>query len=82
MGLQTASPKITVELEDTIMPKKLTILKPIGTEINCGMTAAPGVVAREAKSGALTTKVAMLEIQDIRDATIVQASFEPWIVDG
>lgn len=82
IGLQTASPKITVELLDTMIPKKLTILNPMGTEISCGQTAAPGLVARDAKSGALTTRVAMLEMQDMRETTIVHASLEPCTVDG
>lgn len=36
-----------------MIPMKLTSEKPSGTMISCGSTAAAGVVAREAKSGAL-----------------------------
>jgi hypothetical protein len=36
-----------------MIPMKLTIEKPRGTEISCGRIAAAGVFAREAKSGAL-----------------------------
>ena len=36
-----------------MIPMKLTIENPRGTESSCGRTAAEGLVAREAKSGAL-----------------------------
>lgn len=36
-----------------MIPMKLTIENPRGTESNCGRAAAAGVFAREAKSGAL-----------------------------
>lgn len=48
-----ASPYITCEDELTMMPMNETREKPSGMAINCGRTAAEGVVAREAKSGAL-----------------------------
>jgi hypothetical protein len=78
---------MTVELELTMIPRKLTMLNPIGTEISCGQTAAPGVEARDAKSGALTTRVAMFEMQDMRETTIVQPRSEPdrregWLTMG
>ena len=52
MGDQIASPYIVWEEEETMIPMKLTILKPRGTEMSCGQTVAEGYVAREAKSGA------------------------------
>jgi hypothetical protein len=82
IGFQTSCPKITVELELTMIPRKLTMLNPIGTEISCGKTAAPGELARDAKSGALTTRVAMFEMQDMREMTIVQPRSEPDRVEG
>ena len=36
-----------------MIPMKLTIENPRGTEISCGRIAAAGVFARDAKSGAL-----------------------------
>ena len=48
-----ASPYRVCEDELTIMPIKLTMEKPRGTEMSCGRTAADGYLAREAKSGAL-----------------------------
>lgn len=53
MGDQIGSPKIVTEEELTIIPMKLTSEKANGTDINWGHNAAPGVLAREAKSGAL-----------------------------
>lgn len=41
------------EEELTMIPMKLTSENASGTDINWGHNAAPGVVAREAKSGAL-----------------------------
>jgi len=60
-----------------MIPKKLTIENDKGTEISCGHNAAEGVAAREAKSGALVTRVAMLLMHDIRELTIAQPSSEP-----
>lgn len=45
------------EEELTTMPMKLTIENPRGTESSCGRSAAAGVFAREAKSGALLQSV-------------------------
>lgn len=53
IGSHTVSPYIVCEEELTMMPMKLTTENPRGTEISCGRTAAAGVFAREAKSGAL-----------------------------
>jgi hypothetical protein len=36
------------------------MMKPIGRAMICGQTAAPGVLAREAKSGALVTILSAL----------------------
>jgi len=43
--------------ELTIMPKKLTIENVIGTEKSWGKSAADGVVARDAKSGAFLFQI-------------------------
>ena len=51
-GDHTASPYIVILDELTIRPKKLTIENVIGTEKSWGKSAADGVVARDAKSGA------------------------------
>jgi hypothetical protein len=53
IGFQTKVPKISREEEETTIPIKLTSEKPRGMVISCGKIAALGVVAREAKSGAL-----------------------------
>jgi hypothetical protein len=45
------------EEELTMIPMKLTIENPRGTESSCGRIAAAGVFAREAKSGALLQDV-------------------------
>lgn len=73
---------MTVLDELTMMPMKLTMMNPNGIAMSCGKPAALGVVAREAKSGALTARVAMLEMQDIRETTIAQPSSEPFSVAG
>ena len=51
-----ASPYIVCDEELTMIPMKLTIEKPSGTEISCGQTAADGYAARDAKSGAFLPK--------------------------
>jgi hypothetical protein len=56
IGDQMASPNIVSDDELTIIPTKLTREKPRGTAQNCGHNAAEGVLAREAKSGALLMK--------------------------
>ena len=53
IGSQTVLPYIVCEEELTMIPMKLTIENPRGTESSCGRIAAAGVFAREAKSGAL-----------------------------
>lgn len=70
------------EAELTIIPMKLTIEKPSGTANNWGSFAAPGVFARDAKSGAFVTRVAMLEIHDIRLETMAHPSADPCKVPG
>jgi len=47
-----ASPKIVWEEELTMIPIKLTSEKEMGTDISCGHSAAAGLAARDAKSGA------------------------------
>jgi hypothetical protein len=59
------------------IPKNEVMLNPIGMAINCGQTAAPGVLALEAKSGALVMRVNMLLKVDEMEMTICQASAEP-----
>lgn len=53
IGSQTVLLYIVCEEELTMIPMKLTIENPRGTESSCGRIAAAGVFAREAKSGAL-----------------------------
>lgn len=38
-----------------MIPRKLTIENPSGTEISCGSSASDGLLERDAKSGALLT---------------------------
>ena len=45
-----------------MIPMKLTIENPRGTEISCGRIAAAGVFAREAKSGALLSGASQIPI--------------------
>ena len=52
IGDQIASPYSVCDEELTMIPMKLTMENPNGTEMSCGRTAADGYVAREAKSGA------------------------------
>ena len=73
---------MTVLDELTMMPRKLTMINPNGMAMSCGKAAALGVVAREAKSGALVTRVAMFEMQDMSDTTIAQPRSEPFSVPG
>ena len=47
----------TCDDELTMMPMKLTIEKPSGTETSCGHTVADGYVARDAKSGAFLSRI-------------------------
>jgi hypothetical protein len=82
MGDQIASLYIVCDDELTIIPKKLTIENESGTEMSWGHTAAEGVVARDAKSGALVTRVAMLLMHDIKELIIAHPSSEPSIVEG
>jgi hypothetical protein len=56
IGFHTASPKMTVDEELTMLPMKLTREKPRGIAISCGQTAAPGCEARDAKSGAFLAR--------------------------
>lgn len=65
-----------------MIPIKLTMINPNGMAMSCGKAAALGVLAREAKSGALTVRVAMFEMQDISDTTIDQPRSEPCSVLG
>ncbi len=77
IGDQIASPNIVCDEELTTMPIKLTSENVRGTEISCGSSAADGLFAREAKSGAFVTSVAMLLIHDIKLITISQANSDP-----
>ncbi len=52
MGDHIASPYSVCDEELTMIPMKLTIENPSGTEISWGNTAADGCCALEAKSGA------------------------------
>lgn len=69
------------------MPIKLTSENATGTEKSWGHNAAEGVVARDAKSGAFVTNVAMLLMQDMRLDTMAHdrslpCSFEGWCTIG
>lgn len=57
IGDQMAWPKMTCDEELTMMPMKLTSEKANGTAINCGHSAADGLDARDAKSGALLERI-------------------------
>jgi hypothetical protein len=52
---QICSPNCGADAEAIPIPRKEVMMKPIGSAMICGQTAAPGVLAREAKSGALVT---------------------------
>ena len=55
IGDHTGVPYRTSDEEPTMMPMKLTMENAKGTAINWGQSAAEGVRAREAKSGAFLT---------------------------
>jgi len=77
-GFQIGSPlKITVELEETIMPMKEVTAKPIGIVKSCDQRASLGLRAKRAKSGSLTMRVAKLAMADMMPVTIPQASLDP-----
>lgn len=82
-GFQIGSPpKITVEEEETMIPMKDVTPKPTGIVISWDQSASLGFVAKRAKSGSLTMRVAKLAMADIIPRTIPHASFEPWLVFG
>ena len=79
-GFQMASPKMTVEDEETIMPTKDVMAKPTGIVMSCDQKASLGFRAKRAKSGSLTMRVAKLAMEDIIPVTIPQPSALPWLV--
>lgn len=62
-GFQTASPKITLEEEETMIPINEVTAKPTGMVINCGQKASLGLRAYLAKSGLLMTRAAKFAMQ-------------------
>jgi hypothetical protein len=56
----TCSPNCGTDAEAMTMPRKLVTLNPIGMAMSWGHTAALGVLALEAKSGALVINVNIL----------------------
>lgn len=63
IGDQTGSPNSTSEEEPTMIPIKLTMENANGTAISCGHSAAEGVDAREAKSGAFLGWISVCALQ-------------------
>jgi len=82
MGDQIASPYIACEDELTRMPIKHTIEDAKGSAKSCGQSAAAGVLALDAKSGAFVISVTKLLMHDMRLTTIAQARLDPWMEEG
>lgn len=82
-GFQIGSPpKITVEEDETMIPMKDVRPKPTGMVINWDQRASLGFLAKRAKSGSLTMRVAKLAMADMMPKIMPHASFEPWLVFG
>lgn len=56
---------MTAEEDETMMPMKDVTAKPTGMVIHCDHNASLGFLAKRAKSGSLTIKVAKLAIEDM-----------------
>ena len=65
-----------------MIPTKHTSEAVSGSANNCGYSAADGVRAREAKSGAFVTSVTLLLMHDMELTTMAQPRSEPCSVDG
>jgi hypothetical protein len=76
-GFHIASPKMTVEDDDTMMPMKEVMANPMGMVSSCGRNALEGFFAKRAKSGSLTIRVAKLAIALMIPFTISQPRSEP-----
>lgn len=61
-GFQIASPKMTVDEEETMMPMNEVTAKPMGIVSSWGKKASDGFRAKRAKSGSLTMRVAKLAV--------------------
>jgi hypothetical protein len=76
-GFQIASPKMTLDEDDTMIPMKDVIAKPQGMVMSWDHKASFGLRAKREKSGSFTMRVAKLAIDDIIPVTIPQANLEP-----
>lgn len=72
---------MTVDAEETKMPIKQVIEKVVGKAMNWDQIAAPGLLAKREKSGALTIKVAKLAREFMVELTKAQPNSEPEMVD-
>lgn len=79
-GFQTGSSYRTPELEDTIIPMKEVIAKPIGIVNSCDQSASVGLRATRAKSEALRMRAAKLAIEVMMPLITAHASSLPWTV--
>jgi hypothetical protein len=71
-GLQMASPKMTLEEDETMIPMKEVIAKPIGIVESWDQSASVGRRANLAKSQSLTIRVAKLLMEDMMPETTAQ----------
>jgi hypothetical protein len=82
-GFQIGSPlKITVEDDDTMIPMKEVMAKPMGIVKSCDQRASLGLRAKRAKSGSFTISVAKLAIADMMPVTIPHANLDPVATAG
>lgn len=68
---------MTADEDDTMMPMKDVMAKPIGMVNSCDHSASFGLPAKRAKSGSFTIKVAKLAIEDMMPVTISQPRVLP-----
>ena len=73
---------MTADDDPTIIPMKEVRPKPIGIVISWGNNASEGLLAKRAKSGSLTIRVAKFETADMMPAMTPHASFDPPTVAG
>jgi len=78
---QIGCPYITVEELETMTPMKEVNANPMGIVNSWDQRASLGFLAKRAKSGSLTIKVAKLEMQSIIAAITAQAFVLPEMVE-
>lgn len=76
-GFHMASPQITAEDEETMMPTNDVTAKPTGMVMSWDQRASLGFLAKRAKSGSLTIRVAKFAIDDMMPWTMAQPNAPP-----